>query len=157
MLQEVPGRLYHHPPTGTRPNILRPNYVGTTYDANDFVRMLLDPNDMIGRHLFPYQSVCQWPIIPLSIVESILPVLEPNKQLALLALVTLEGQCTVLGENLYPLVEELNCYENAPKITGMLLELPHVEILHLLRLPNALRTRVAEALDVLRRAHQPNK
>ena len=55
----------------------------------------------------------------------------------------------MLGENLYPLVEQLEA-ESADKVTGMLLEMDQTEVLHLLESPEALKAKVAEAMDVLR-------
>ena len=55
----------------------------------------------------------------------------------------------MLGENLYPLVEQLEA-ESAAKVTGMLLEMDQTEVLHLLESPEALKAKVAEAMDVLR-------
>ncbi|ESQ53728.1 hypothetical protein EUTSA_v10024683mg [Eutrema salsugineum] len=60
-----------------------------------------------------------------------------------------EQQRTMLGENLYPLVEQLEA-ESAAKVTGMLLEMDQTEVLHLLESPEALKAKVAEAMDVLR-------
>ncbi|CAL9223001.1 unnamed protein product [Arabidopsis halleri] len=60
-----------------------------------------------------------------------------------------ELQRTLLGENLYPLVEQLEA-ESAAKVTGMLLEMDQTEVLHLLESPEALKAKVAEAMDVLR-------
>ncbi|CAH2076921.1 unnamed protein product [Thlaspi arvense] len=60
-----------------------------------------------------------------------------------------EQQRTMLGENLYPLVEQLEA-ESAAKVTGMLLEMDQTEVLHLLESPDALKAKVAEAMDVLR-------
>ncbi|KAF2612580.1 hypothetical protein F2Q70_00010522 [Brassica cretica] len=60
-----------------------------------------------------------------------------------------EHQRTMLGENLYPLVEQLEA-ESAAKVTGMLLEMDQTEVLHLLESPEALKAKVAEAMDVLR-------
>lgn len=55
----------------------------------------------------------------------------------------------MLGENLYPLVEQLE--PDAPaKVTGMLLEMDQTEVLHLLESPEALKAKVAEAMEVLR-------
>ncbi|KAH7835573.1 hypothetical protein Vadar_027475 [Vaccinium darrowii] len=62
-------------------------------------------------------------------------------------------QRTMLGENLYPLVEQLEP-EYAAKITGMLLEMDKTEVLHLLESPEALRAEVAEAMEVLRNVQQ---
>lgn len=55
----------------------------------------------------------------------------------------------MLGENLYPLVEQLEP-DNAAKVTGMLLEMDQTEVLHLLESPEALKAKVAEAMEVLR-------
>ncbi|CAN7090227.1 unnamed protein product [Brassica rapa subsp. narinosa] len=55
----------------------------------------------------------------------------------------------MLGENLYPLVEQLEA-ESAAKVTGMLLEMDQTEVLHLLESPEALKAKVVEAMDVLR-------
>lgn len=59
----------------------------------------------------------------------------------------------MLGENLYPLVDQLE-HENAAKVTGMLLEMDQTEVLHLLESPEALKAKVAEAMDVLRSVQQ---
>ncbi|KAF4380837.1 hypothetical protein F8388_017191 [Cannabis sativa] len=66
---------------------------------------------------------------------------------------TPEQQRTLLGENLYPLVDQLE-HENAAKVTGMLLEMDQTEVLHLLESPDALKAKVAEAMDVLRNVTQ---
>ncbi|KAG8065121.1 hypothetical protein GUJ93_ZPchr0004g39936 [Zizania palustris] len=55
----------------------------------------------------------------------------------------------ILGESLYPLVEHLE-RNQAAKVTGMLLEMDQTEVLHLLESPDALQSKVAEAMDVLR-------
>ena len=62
---------------------------------------------------------------------------------------TPEQQRTMLGEVLYPLVEQVEA-ESAAKVTGMLLEMDQTEVLHLLESPEALKAKVAEAMDVLR-------
>lgn len=59
----------------------------------------------------------------------------------------------MLGENLYPLVEQLEP-EMAAKVTGMLLEMDQTEVLHLLESPEALKAKVAEAMEVLRNVAQ---
>ena len=59
----------------------------------------------------------------------------------------------MLGENLYPLVEQLEP-DNAAKVTGMLLEMDQTEVLHLLESPEALKAKVAEAMEVLRTVAQ---
>ncbi|KAM7252376.1 hypothetical protein ACFE04_024259 [Oxalis oulophora] len=76
----------------------------------------------------------------------------PIAQLStLLAIVSPREQRILLGEQLYPLVEALEP-ETAAKVTGMLLELNQTEVLQLLESPDALRARVNDAMDVLRRA-----
>ncbi|XP_076915893.1 polyadenylate-binding protein 2-like [Bidens hawaiensis] len=62
-------------------------------------------------------------------------------------------QRTMLGENLYPLVEQLEP-KSAAKVTGMLLEMDQTEVLHLLESPDALKAKVAEAKEVLRNVAQ---
>lgn len=59
----------------------------------------------------------------------------------------------MLGENLYPLVEQLEP-DAAAKVTGMLLEMDQTEVLHLLESPEALKAKVAEAMEVLRTVAQ---
>ncbi|XP_021897497.1 polyadenylate-binding protein 4-like [Carica papaya] len=70
-----------------------------------------------------------------------------------LANAPLDQQRTLLGENLYPLVDQLE-HENAAKVTGMLLEMDQTEVLHLLESPEALKAKVAEAMEVLRNVAQ---
>ncbi|XP_071742638.1 polyadenylate-binding protein 2-like [Rutidosis leptorrhynchoides] len=66
-----------------------------------------------------------------------------------------DQQRTMLGENLYPLVDQLE-HEHAAKVTGMLLEMDQTEVLHLLESPDALKGKVAEAMEVLRNVQQAN-
>ncbi|KAG5405956.1 hypothetical protein IGI04_012075 [Brassica rapa subsp. trilocularis] len=57
-------------------------------------------------------------------------------------------QRTLIGETLYPLVELLQPLF-APKITGMLLELPRPQIFRCIESPEVLKAKVNEAIDVL--------
>nr|GME11648.1 polyadenylate-binding protein 3 [Ipomoea batatas] len=66
-----------------------------------------------------------------------------------------EDQRMMLGEQLYPLVERLE-RDQAGKVTGMLLEMDQTEVLHLIEAPEALKKKVAEAMDVLRSASDSN-
>ncbi|WOK98260.1 hypothetical protein Cni_G06970 [Canna indica] len=60
-----------------------------------------------------------------------------------------EEQIMLLGENLYPLVDRLE-HEHAAKVTGMLLEMDQSEVLKLLESREALKDKVAEAMETLR-------
>lgn len=65
-----------------------------------------------------------------------------------LAAATPEQQKNMIGERLYPLIAATQP-ELCGKITGMLLEMDNGELLHLLEAPDALATKIAEALTVL--------
>jgi len=79
------------------------------------------------------------------------PALPPAPTAAQLNAAPPEQQRIMLGEALYPLVESLE-RDHAAKITGMLLEMDRAEVLNLLESPEALGSRVQEAMEVLRQA-----
>ncbi|GAU39922.1 hypothetical protein TSUD_05140 [Trifolium subterraneum] len=64
-----------------------------------------------------------------------------------------KARLQMLGEALYPLVDQLE-HDSAAKVTGMLLEMDQPEVLHLIESPDALKAKVAEAMDVLRNVAQ---
>ncbi|CAN0926240.1 Polyadenylate-binding protein 7 [Linum grandiflorum] len=67
----------------------------------------------------------------------------------MLAAASPESQKNMLGEYLYPLVEQHNP-ELCSKITGMLLEMDNAELLLLLESPESLAAKVEEAVQVLK-------
>lgn len=125
--QMVPrGRMYRYPGRN----------VG---DGNMGGGMLPVPYDMAGGML-PRDGGMQQPM-PITALASALANAPPDQQR------------TMLGENLYPLVDQLE-HEHAAKVTGMLLEMDQTEVLHLLESPDALKAKVAEAMEVLRNVQQ---
>ncbi|TKY73197.1 Polyadenylate-binding protein 4 [Spatholobus suberectus] len=68
--------------------------------------------------------------------------------------VILPQSTKILGEALYPLVDELE-HDVATKIIGLLLEMDQPEVLHLIESPDAFMAKVVEAMNVLRNVAQP--
>ncbi|PSR99791.1 Polyadenylate-binding protein like [Actinidia chinensis var. chinensis] len=124
------GRVYRYPLGRNMPEVPMPGVAGG---------MLSVPYDMGG--MLPRDAGIGQPM-PVPALATALANAPPDQQR------------TMLGENLYPLVDKLE-HEHAAKVTGMLLEMDQTEVLHLLESPDALRAKVAEAMDVLRNvAHQ---
>ncbi|KAK3144322.1 hypothetical protein QOZ80_4AG0311510 [Eleusine coracana subsp. coracana] len=124
------GRMYRYPPGGrSMPDV--PTMPGVAGG-------MIQPYDMGG---FPVRDAVLSPAAQIGTLTSAL------------ANATPEQQRTILGENLYPLVEQLEPNQ-AAKVTGMLLEMDQTEVLHLLESPEALKSKVAEAMDVLRNVAQ---
>ncbi|KAJ6804023.1 polyadenylate-binding protein 2-like [Iris pallida] len=119
------GRVYRYPPGRNVPDVPMPGVPGG---------MLSVPYDMGGM---PMRDAGMLQPIPVGALTSALANASP------------EQQRTMLGESLYPLVDQLE-HESAAKVTGMLLEMDQTEVLHLLESPEALKAKVAEAMDVLR-------
>ncbi|XP_031256674.1 polyadenylate-binding protein 2-like isoform X2 [Pistacia vera] len=123
------GRVYRYPPGRGLPDVPMPAGAGG---------MLSAPYDIGGM---PLRDAAISQPIPIGALASALANASP------------EQQRTMLGENLYPLVEQLEP-EAAAKVTGMLLEMDQTEVLHLLESPEALKAKVAEAMEVLRNVAQ---
>ncbi|EOY14403.1 hypothetical protein QUC31_000023 [Theobroma cacao] len=119
------GRVYRYPPGRNMPDVPMSSVAGG---------MLSVPYDLGGMPLRDAGVGQPMPIPALATA---------------LANATPEQQRTMLGESLYPLVERLE-RDSAAKVTGMLLEMDQTEVLHLLESPEALKAKVAEALEVLR-------
>jgi len=64
-----------------------------------------------------------------------------------------DQQRNYLGELLFPKVASVN-QEQAPKITGMLIEMDHNEVIKLLHSDEELKAKINEAIEVLRTAEQ---
>ncbi|KAJ7272761.1 hypothetical protein O6H91_Y394400 [Diphasiastrum complanatum] len=87
--------------------------------------------------------------VHVSTVDSGMAQLFPISALAsALASAPPEQHRAMLGEQLYPLVDQLE-HDYAGKVTGMLLEMDQTEILHLIESPYALKSKVAEAMEIL--------
>ncbi|KFK41598.1 hypothetical protein AALP_AA2G149300 [Arabis alpina] len=82
------------------------------------------------------------------------PLLPISKLTDALALANPAKHAEILGEQLYPLVDQHEPVHTA-KVTGMLLEMDKAEVLHLIESPEALKAKVSEALDVLRLSANP--
>ncbi|KAK9690909.1 hypothetical protein RND81_09G162700 [Saponaria officinalis] len=128
--QMLPRGRYRYPPTRGLPEGPIPGVNGGVLPTGQF--------DIGG---IPIRDAALSPTLPVGTLAS------------LLANATPEHQRLLLGENLYPLVEQLEP-DMAAKVTGMLLEMDQPEVLHLLESPEALKSKVAEAMDVLRNVGQ---
>ncbi|KAL8540383.1 hypothetical protein ACS0TY_001839 [Phlomoides rotata] len=128
--QMVPrGRGYRYPPGRGMPDVSLQGMAGGMPSA---------PYEMGG---VPLRDAGASQPIPIGALASALANASSNEQR------------TMLGENLYPLVEQLEP-ETAAKVTGMLLEMDQTEVLHLLESPEALKSKVSEAMEVLRSVSQ---
>ncbi|KAJ6310501.1 hypothetical protein OIU76_015265 [Salix suchowensis] len=123
------GRVYRYPPGRGLPDVPMTGVAGG---------MLSVPYDMGGM---PMRDAPLSQPIPIGALATALANATPDQQR------------TMLGENLYPLVEQLEP-EAAAKVTGMLLEMDQTEVLHLLESPEALKAKVNEAMEVLRTVQQ---
>ncbi|KAG2666310.1 hypothetical protein I3843_15G049900 [Carya illinoinensis] len=119
------GRVYRYPPGRNMPDVPMSGVAGG---------MLSVPYDIGGG---PMRDAVLGQPMPIQALATAL------------ANATPEQQRTMLGEALYPLVDQLE-HESSAKVTGMLLEMDQTEVLHLLESPEALKAKVAEAMDVLR-------
>ncbi|KAI4316685.1 hypothetical protein L6164_024640 [Bauhinia variegata] len=120
------GRVYRYPPGRSMQDVPMPGVVGG---------MLPVPHEMAG---VPIRDAQPMPIQALATALANAPP---------------EQQRTMLGEALYPLVDQLE-HDAAAKVTGMLLEMDQPEVLHLIESPDALKAKVSEAMDVLRNVAQ---
>ncbi|KAJ0668411.1 putative polyadenylate-binding protein/Hyperplastic disc protein [Helianthus annuus] len=92
----------------------------------------------------PYGMAGVGGMLPLDVAASIPQPMPITALASALANASPDQQRMMLGENLYPLVDQLE-HEHAAKVTGMLLEMDQTEVLHLLESPDALKEKVAEA------------
>lgn len=123
------GRVYRYPPGRNMSDVPMPGVAGG---------MLSVPYDIGGG---PMRDAALGQPVPIQALATAL------------ANATTEQQRTMLGEALYPLVDQLE-HDSAAKVTGMLLEMDQTEVLHLLESPEALKAKVAEAMEVLRNVAQ---
>ncbi|RRT71557.1 hypothetical protein B296_00007943 [Ensete ventricosum] len=129
--QMLPRRVFRYPPVRNIPEVPMPGApVG-----------MLSPYDMGS---LPIREAAISQPVPIGTLASALANAAP------------EQQRTMLGESLYPQVDQLE-HDHAAKVTGMLLEMDQTEVLHLLESPEALKAKVAEAMEVLRNATQQHQ
>ena len=110
---------------------------------------------MIGRGLLPFPNYSQ--MVPRArnprAQPSPIPInIEPKKPLVLNPEMINSYTQRDLGEKLYPMVLRCTNPNIVGKITGMLLEMEKLEIVHLINDEIRLQTRVKEAIEVLRKA-----
>jgi len=97
------------------------------------------------------QTVRNQPAQPAAQAEAAMPIPE-QLSTSSLASASPQEQKQMIGERLFPMVQEYEL-QLAGKITGMLLEIDNSELLHMLESRESLRTKVDEAVQVLK-AHQ---
>lgn len=119
------GRVYRYPPGRSMPDVPMPGTMLPGYDMG----------------AMPMRDAGLAQPVPINALATALANASP------------EQQRTMLGESLYPLVDVIE-HDNAAKVTGMLLEMDQTEVLHLLESPDALKAKVAEAMEVLRNVAQ---
>ncbi|KAG1346174.1 hypothetical protein COCNU_06G000030 [Cocos nucifera] len=112
---------------------------------------LIVPQVLMGSVMPVPLDLRSIPVSPMDAVKSPTP-FQTTTVASALALATPENQRVMLGERLYPLVEHIE-WNQAGKIIGMLLEMDQTVVLHLIESPEALKLKLAEALDVLDTAH----
>eukprot|EP00244_Chara_vulgaris_P004583 TRINITY_DN19052_c0_g2_i4.p1 TRINITY_DN19052_c0_g2~~TRINITY_DN19052_c0_g2_i4.p1 ORF type:complete len:671 (+),score=136.30 TRINITY_DN19052_c0_g2_i4:174-2186(+) len=123
-----------------------------TVNARNTGMVAVDPTATV-----PPPGVPVGPMLPVPVDMGVpIPTPEPaassiSALATALASAPLEQQRTMLGESLYPLVERLE-HDHAGKVTGMLLEMDQTEVLHLIESPEALQSKVSEAMEVLKMA-----
>lgn len=81
----------------------------------------------------------------------------PGLTAAILASAQPSEQKQMLGEKIYPLVQEQVGVEQAGKVTGMLLEIDNSELLMMLESKDVLKEKVGEALGVLASHNKPGE
>uniref|UniRef100_A0A0E0PZN3 Polyadenylate-binding protein n=1 Tax=Oryza rufipogon TaxID=4529 RepID=A0A0E0PZN3_ORYRU len=144
-MQRQPGQR-SGPPHGGMPRHLHNPHQGFRHMPNRR-NGVANPAMLHQHHRFssPMQPMQQ-------AVKHVVPVGElqaPSNNLQTsLASANPEQQREILGDMLFPLVEQL-VNEKAYKVTGMLLELDKTEVLNLVESPDTLRDKVAEAMKVL--------
>lgn len=130
---------------------LRNNNRGLRYmpNARNTPDAVVSPQGMMGAML---PVPLEMGGMPVSAADTSVPQPIPISALAsALASAPTEQHRVMLGEQLYPLVDQIE-HDHAGKVTGMLLEMDQTEVLHLLESPEALKAKVREALEVLHHA-----
>ncbi|XP_043830569.1 polyadenylate-binding protein 1-like [Dromiciops gliroides] len=124
---------------------IRPTFVPTAHAVQQYKDAAVR-----SRH---QRSLSIPPIIPTMTHQPVAPIQRQEAlKSSLLASALPQEQKQILGEQLFPLIQDMHPSLTG-KITGMLLEIDNSELLHILESPESLRSKVNEAVAVLE-AHQ---
>jgi polyadenylate-binding protein len=121
---------------------------GQQFKLTNTVRNVnLDQNGMVANHGGMVQPATTQPPIPSHDGQ------EPLTS-SMLAAANPQEQKQMLGERLFPLIQQMASADLAGKITGMLLEIDNSELLHMLDNKELLKSKVDEAVLVLQHHQQ---
>ncbi|XP_042581264.1 polyadenylate-binding protein 1A-like [Cyprinus carpio] len=136
-------------PNTVRPSAPRPHTFGAMRPTFQVPRVMA-PQRMVSQAMGPHPTATG------AATGAAQPAVHVQGQepltASMLAAVPPQEQKQMLGERLFPLIQNMHP-SLAGKITGMLLEMDNSELLHMLESPESLRSKVDEAVAVLQ-AHQ---
>ncbi|KAI8826132.1 polyadenylate-binding protein [Fimicolochytrium jonesii] len=159
-----PRQQQQRGPPGTRPNLMTsqsfqytrqayPNGVPQGQPGMAYMQPGRGPRTGPYRYNGPHPR--NGPVSAQSTPNGAAPAKTPLTS-AVLAEMSPDQQKRTLGENLFPLINDMTVH--AGKVTGMLLEMDQSELLHLLEDTTALKVKVDEAVAVLEQhQHKPEE
>uniref|UniRef100_A0A8C1MCJ0 Uncharacterized protein n=1 Tax=Cyprinus carpio TaxID=7962 RepID=A0A8C1MCJ0_CYPCA len=147
--QCVQPQYFQAMPNTVRPSAPRPHTFGAMRPTFQ-VPQVMAPQRMVSQAMGPHPTAAG------AATGAAQPAVHVQGQepltVSMLAAVPPQEQKQMLGERLFPLIQNMHP-SLAGKITGMLLEMDNSELLHMLESPESLRSKVDEAVAVLQ-AHQ---